>query len=140
MSKELLYLHSCVRMRHACMCSQCSCVRIRSLCARIHVHQLIRTHVPACARIQDHTYTYTGHTCACLHSKTHFLSSLIIFHSFSRFSCPIMILMLLFISFCNFFIGRGSTSHIPSWYRALTDNAKALVRVASFKPIIHLIP
>ena len=38
------------------------------------------------------------------------------------------------------FLGRGSTSHMFSWYRALADDTKTLVCVANFKPILHFLP
>ena len=37
-------------------------------------------------------------------------------------------------------MGRDSTSHIISWYRALSKDAKALEHVAGFEPIMRLLP
>ena len=37
------------------------------------------------------------------------------------------------------FSSRGSTNCIASWYKALTNETKAYIRVASFEPIICLL-
>lgn len=53
-----------------------------------------------------------------------------------------MIFMLsfnLFLQILPPFSGWGSTNHITSWYRAITDDMRALVRAASFEPILCLL-
>ena len=81
--------------------------------------------------------------CACWHSKTHFFVQYNSFSLFSLFSlsnhdshAPFHPSLQVLPSFT----GRGSTSHISSWYRALTKDTKALVHTTNFKLVSRLLP
>ena len=69
------------------------------------------------------------------------------FHNFDSFS-PIslsngnshVLLSYFFLQVLPPFLGRGCTSRISSWYRALTYDTKAFVCAVGFEPILRLLP
>ena len=102
------------------------------LCVRIYVVQFIWKHDPTCIHI-------CGPTCTCWYSKS--LIFIILSH-FSPISLSNYDFHAIFSSFLQIlpsFSGRGSTNLIASWYKAITDNTWALVRAASFEPILRLL-
>ena len=114
--KNSLYLCSCVCMHRICVCGQSLCICMLSSCTCVHVHKFIWTLTPVCA-----------------HVGTQKLNFFVQYDSFSLFSlfslsnhdshAPFHP----FLQVLPSFTGRGSTSCISSWYRALTKDTKALV-------------
>lgn len=55
-------------------------------------------------------------------------------------NCDSHALYFIFLQVLPPFMGKGNTSHISSWYKALTDDTKALVHDVGLKPINWLLP
>ena len=124
---------------YACVRKLASCICIHSSCIRVHVHQFIWTHALTCICVQG-PCVHIPKSCVCmLVLKNQFSTGLIFFTYFSNTkwsscSCSHVLKVL------PPFMGRDSTSHIISWYRALSKDVKALEHVAGFEPILRLLP
>ena len=119
----------------------CSCVRMFHSYLHVFVHQFIRTHVPTCVCMQRPCTRMRKPVCAWWHLET---TIFIILTHFLLFPYPMAILMfsfhIFFLQVLPPFLGRGCTSRISSWYRALTYDTKAFVCSVGFEPILRLLP
>lgn len=133
------------------MCAHASCMHSQLVFMRTHtlfmcILSCSSAHTDACPSMRSHAGPYVHIHGTNMHMLALRNSFFVQFDYFSLFF-PFFLSnhdshapFHLFLQVLPSFTGRGSTDRIPSWYRALMDDAKALVRVASFKPIIHLIP
>lgn len=158
-SKNTLYLCSCVLICRACVCVHaCACAEL--VCAActyvyactIHAYACFVMHMRTClyssvhmdvgSNLRMHTRTLLcirRPTCTCWHLKS------LIFFILSPFSSISLSDHDLYASFSSFlqvlppFLRRGSINHIAPWYKALTNDTRALVIEARFEPILHLL-
>ena len=102
------------------------------LCVRICVFQFIWKHNPTHIRI-------CRPVCTCWHLKSLIFIILSHFSPISLSSYDFHAILSSFLQILPPFSGRGSTNHIASWYKAITDNMRALVRAMGFEPILCLL-
>ena len=84
-------MHLCACVMHACACVMHACATSVHVCAySLHMYMFVFINSYGC--MPQHANAYRT---LCTHAWD--------MYSFSHFSCPIMILMLFFISFCRFY-------------------------------------
>ena len=131
-------VHVCACVMHARTTSVHACVY--SFHAYTFVFISSYGHMPQHAHTcRDPAYAWTGLTCACWVLRNSFFDYLDSFFTHFLIQLWFLCSLYIFLQVLSPFIGRGSTSCISSWYRALTDDTKTLVCDTGFKPIIRLI-
>ena len=145
MSKNTHCLCSCMCMYWACVRNLYSYVRILTPmygAMLIHTRPCSSVHTNACSNMCTYVRTMRTHAQTCVRMLALRNPNFYCFNSISFISLSNGNSHVLFHLFAGLssFLGRGSTSHVFSWYRALADDTKALVCTADFKPILHLLP
>ena len=101
-------------------------------------------HTNACSNMRMHAKTLHTHAQACVRMVALRNHNFHYFDSFSPISLSNgnshVLLSYFFLQVLPPFLGRGCTSRISSWYRALTYDTKAFVCAVGFEPILRLLP